>query len=111
MRVVFFGAGASYGSEPSAPVPPLGSDLFDALAKFAPLTWGAVPDPWPARFRADFESAMVGFIDAGGFGAPLQWDMAEFFYRLFSATTASAYVDLLQHLAARMKDLQFVTLN
>jgi hypothetical protein len=111
VRVVFFGAGASFGSEATVRVPPLGTKLFDELARFAPGTWGALPAPWPNRFRSDFEPAMSAFINAGGFGAPLQWDMATYFYTQFTATPSSAYVTLLKLLADTIDRYLFVTLN
>jgi hypothetical protein len=111
MRVMLFGAGASFGSEPSARVPPLGPQLFDELARFAPATWGALPTPWPSRFRSDFEPAMAAFISAGGFGAPLQWDMATYFYTQFTATLSSTYVTLFKVLADTIDQYLFTTLN
>jgi hypothetical protein len=111
VRVVLFGAGASFGSEQAAPVPPLGTQLFDELVRFAPATWGALPDPWPGRFRGNFEPAMAAFINNGGFGAPFQWDMATYFYTQFRATPSSAYVKLLRALAHTIDQYLFVTLN
>jgi hypothetical protein len=111
MRLVFFGAGASFGSEPCALVPPLGAKLFDELVRFAPSSWGRLPVSWQAQFRADFEPAMAAFINAGGFGAPLQWDMAEYFYTQFTATTSSAYCELVRRLSSRIEQYLFVTIN
>lgn len=111
MRVVFFGAGASYGSEPTSKVPPLGAKLFDELARFAPATWGVLPPSWSSQFRADFEPAMALFIQSGGFGAPLQWDMAEYFFSQFSATKSSVYAALIQTLACNIDQYLFATIN
>jgi hypothetical protein len=111
MRVVLFGAGASFGSEPTARVPPLGAKLFDELVSFAPRTWGTLPSPWPAHFRSDFEGGMSSFINGGGFGAPLQWDMATYFFTQFSATSSSTYVKLLSGLAKNIEQYLFTTLN
>ena len=111
MRIVLFGAGASHGSEEHVRVPPLGSHLFDELAAFAPATWGMLSPSWATRFRADFEQAMSDFIASRAFAAPLQWDMAEYFFRLFSATRSRAYVDLLKHMRESVSDLLFATLN
>ncbi len=63
MRVVFLGAGASYGSEPTARVPPLGDKLLEELTLFAPRTWGTLPPEWASKFRTDFEVAMAAFIN------------------------------------------------
>jgi len=111
MRVVFFGAGASYGSEPIARVPPLGDKLFEELTYFAPRTWGALPPEWASQFRTDFEPAMASFIKSGGFGAPLQWDMAEYFFSQFSATKSSVYTVLICNLASNIDQYLFVTIN
>lgn len=111
MRVVFFGAGASYGSEPTLKVPPLGAKLFDELARFAPTTWGALLPAWSSQFRADFEPAMASFIQSGGFGAPLQWDMAEYFFSQFSATKSSVYAALIRALASNIDHYLFATIN
>lgn len=109
MRVVFFGAGASYGSEPTARFPPLGDKLLEELALFAPRTWGALPPEWTSKFRTDFEVAMAAFINSGGFGAPLQWDMAEYFFTQFSATKSSVYTALIRDLARNIDQYLFVT--
>jgi hypothetical protein len=111
VRVVLFGAGASFGSEPTARVPPLGTKLFGELVRFAPATWGALPAPWPSYFRADFEPAMAAFINVGGFGAPLQWDMATYFYTQFTATPSSTYVTLFKVLASTIDEYLFATIN
>jgi hypothetical protein len=111
MRVVFFGAGASYGSELTGNVPPLGTRLFDELVRFAPRTWGTLPPPWPSQFRSDFEPAMGSFIQSGGFGAPLQWDMADYFFTQFVATTSSVYAALIKAIASQIENYLFVTIN
>ena len=112
MKVLLFGAGASFGSELTpVPVPPLGPNLFDALVRFAPRSWGSLLSPWPSQFRADFEAAMSSYISMGSFGAPLQWDMAEYFFTQFAATPSSTYVKLLTALAPRISEYLFVTLN
>jgi hypothetical protein len=110
-KVLLFGAGASFGSQRSVPVPPLSANLFDGLVCFAPRTWGSLPAPWPSQFRADFEAAMSSYIDTGAFGAPLQWDMATYFFTQFAATPSSTYVKLLAALAPRISEYLFVTLN
>lgn len=111
MHLVFFGAGASYGSEAIVKVPPLGKNLFDELAQFAPSTWGVLPPEWSSQFSADFEPAMASFIQSGGFGAPLQWDMAEYFFSQFSVTKSSVYAELIQALSSNIDRYLFVTIN
>ncbi|MCP9831872.1 hypothetical protein KBZ14_06065 [Synechococcus sp. HJ21-Hayes] len=111
MKVILFGAGASFGSELEGRVPPLGEQLFDELAKFAPDTWGSLLPPWPERFRDNFEAAMSSFLIKGDFAAPYQWDMADFFYGEFQVTPTSAYVDLIRGLQQHIKGIAFATLN
>jgi hypothetical protein len=111
MFVIFFGAGASYGSEIEGRVPPLSPWLFDGLVSYAPATWGALPHSWSDKFRKDFESAMASFIKSGNFGAPLQWDMAEYFYSQFTATAASTYLTLLKAIGDKIDQYLFVTIN
>jgi len=111
MRVVFFGAGASHGSESTAKVPPPGAKLFDELIQFAPTTWGTLQTNWSSQFRSDFEIAMASFIQSGAFGAPLQWDMAEYFFSQFSATKSSVYAALIEALSSNIDRYLFVTIN
>lgn len=111
MRVILFGAGASFGSEPTAKVPPLGTKLFYELIQFAPDTWGSLSSNWSTKFHADFESAMAFFIQSGGFGAPLQWDMAEYFFTQFKATKSSVYAELIKALSNNIENYLFSTIN
>jgi hypothetical protein len=111
MKVILFGAGASYGSELESRVPPLGEQLFDELADFAPDTWGSLLPPWPEQFRDNFETAMSSFLSKGIFAGAYQWDMADFFYGKFQATPSSAYVDLINGLQECIKEILFATLN
>jgi hypothetical protein len=61
--VIVFGAGASYGAGHVLPAaPPLGLDLYDALATQYPNVWG--PDShigkmWADKLRRDFERTMA----------------------------------------------------
>jgi hypothetical protein len=111
MHVILFGAGASYGSEPTAQVPPLGIKLFDELIQFAPTTWGTLPTNWSSQFRSDFETAMALFILSGAFAAPLQWDMAEYFFSQFSATKSNVYTALIKALSSNIDRYLFSTIN
>jgi len=60
--VILFGAGASYGAGHVRPqAPPLGADLYDALATQCPKEWGSespLGKMWAAQLRADFERTM-----------------------------------------------------
>ena len=78
-HVVFlFGAGASYGSE-NIPIVPLGADLFDALACFAPNTWGSLPFDTSYTFKHDFEIGMSKTPPK--LYSDMYIDMAKFFFR------------------------------
>ena len=110
MNIVFFGAGASYGSS-NASTPPLGPDLFPALQRHDPSSWGRLATPWPAEFSVDFEKAMATFIAVGLFAAPLQWAMADFFFKKFPIDETNLYIRLLQDIAHSQQDVALVTIN
>lgn len=110
MNILFFGAGASYGSS-NASTPPLGPDLFAALQRHDPNSWGRLAAPWPARFLVDFEEAMAEFIAVGLFAAPLQWAMADFFFKKFLIDDTNLYIRLLQDIARSEQDVALVTIN
>lgn len=110
MNILFFGAGASYGSS-NANTPPLGPNLFPALQRHDPNSWGQLTAPWPAKFSADFEEAMAEFIAVGFFAAPLQWAMADFFFKEFSIDKTNLYIRLLQDIARSEQDVALVTIN
>jgi hypothetical protein len=60
--VILFGAGASYGAGHVLPhPPPLGPNLYDALAAQYPKEWGSeshIGKMWAAQLRDDFERTM-----------------------------------------------------
>ena len=59
-RLVLFGAGASYGSAGIVPVsPPLGKDLYLALRRAFPASWGALSADLSGLFDRHFEKGMV----------------------------------------------------
>jgi len=102
--VFVFGAGASYGAENVLPqAPPLGADLYDALATEYPKQWGVeshLGKKWANHFRTHFELTMyeevmprVPSLDL------LEWHrpMAEFFARY--------------HLAGGQKDMYSVLVS
>ena len=113
-NVILMGAGASYGSEAvGVRVPPLGAGLFDELCAFSGNLWGALPPPYPDRFRVDFEEAFgqlaadspsplsAGFSPTASYPAhltgPLLRKMAEFFLQ-FEPTPDSLYSKLAQRI-------------
>lgn len=98
MRVVLFGAGASYGSD-LAGTPPLGPSLFPALQAFNPPGWGQLPGNLAAIFHVDFEGGMVELAKTNSHAMPvLQRAMAAFFFN-FQPLTSSLYVRLAQRIA------------
>ena len=63
MRVVLFGAGASFGCGDVSPrVPSLGNELFSALRRLY-KSWRGIPDKLGARFEESFE---LGMQEIGG---------------------------------------------
>ena len=60
--VILFGAGASYGAGHVLPqAPPLGADLYDALAALYPKEWGSeshIGKMWATQLRNNFERTM-----------------------------------------------------
>ncbi len=109
-NLILFGAGASFGSEPSG-MPPLGAGLFEALRQFNPGGWGKIVDPLSKVFRADFEAGMVELSKIQPHALPpLQRAMAEFFFR-FEPTDQSLYVELAQRILAKSWTGAVATLN
>jgi hypothetical protein len=91
--LVLFGAGASYGSD-AQDTPPLGPDLFDALARFSPETWGRIPQGEAAAFKRDFEQGMTLYAHSHPAEVDvLQRAMAAFFFR-FRPEESNLYVKL-----------------
>ena len=60
-KMIFFGAGASFGSEFINKTPPIGEDLFEALAIYDKNGWGSIPNELVKDFIPDFESGMVKY--------------------------------------------------
>ncbi len=101
LRLILFGAGASYGCENAIPYcPPLGQDLFDDLCKLYPKAWGEVPKEKRGKFVPNFEPGMKELWDSGWHGtAVLMRCMADYFAR-FRPLDGNAYARLLEHLSA-----------
>jgi len=81
MKAILFGAGASHGAGDTLPVsPPLGRDLFPALARLFRGSWGQIPGEAAALFADDFEAGMAVVIEKYGLAVgPLMQKMAIFF--------------------------------
>ena len=114
MRLILFGAGASYGCELASPYcPPLGAQLFDDLQKQYPNFWGKLPDSWGPKFTPNFEPGMKELWDSTSHDAPVFMRcMADYFAR-FRPLPGSAYHRLLEHLNAQgaLRGTYFSTLN
>ena len=113
MQVLFLGAGASYGSEPSGrDVPPLGDALFKELQAFDPHGWGGLPGDLAALFADDFERGMTELSTVyPGSIVDLQRAMAGYFYRFEGPSTDNLYRQLARKMKARSWRGTVVTLN
>jgi hypothetical protein len=93
--VFLFGAGASYGSD-GVGRPPLGADLFAALATFNPLGWGTITGDLAASFQRDFEAAFAT-VQPHAYG-PLLRVMGGYFFH-FTSRPTNLYFALAQRIA------------
>jgi hypothetical protein len=108
--VVLFGAGASAGSD-YAGTPPLGAELFDALRRFNPPGWGAIPEDLAARFRRDFERGMEALSNTNPHAMPpLQRAMAAFFFN-YGPQRSNLYLSLAFRLRSAAEPIALCTLN
>lgn len=112
MRIVLFGAGASYGCGGVAPAPPpIGGSLFPALRRLY-ANWRSIPREIATLFERHFETGMAEVIEKHGFAVgPLMQEMARFF-AIFHIQNQSQnlYVELLKR-AHRRSDIIWSTLN
>ena len=112
-NLILFGAGASFGSDESQHVPPLGTDLFDALVGFSPATWGKVSQTEAADFRCDFEEGMKEYAEShssDGTVDKLQLAMAGYFFT-FLPTQSSLYLCLARRIQASNWNGALTSLN
>lgn len=112
MYVVLFGAGASYGSDNSN-VPSLGNNLMDALAQFAPNSWGALPQKYKDQCKKDFEQGVLLLSQEQPFMLPrLQRAMAAYFFK-FALGVNSLYLKFANRIKRSNWNLKghLVTLN
>jgi hypothetical protein len=111
MNIFLFGAGASYGSGQVDPCPPpLGGDLYMALKRIFPTTWGNFDSTLQSTFKSNFENGMAKLIETNSHViAPLMQQMAIFFARFgLSPTNDNLYKDLVTKL--KLKKLLSKTL-
>ncbi|MFN3534850.1 MAG: hypothetical protein ACK4WB_05610, partial [Desulfatiglandales bacterium] len=93
MKLILFGAGASYGSS-KGKVPPLGAALFSELRRFDKDGWGALPSEIASKFEEDFELGMERLSQTRPHSMPiLQRAMAKYFVQ-FTLREDSLYLQL-----------------
>ncbi len=113
--VVLFGAGASFGAGGILPeAPPLGQNLYEALSRLYPGTWGLLPAEIQAAFHADFETGMQLVYEKLGVAiSQLMRDMAIYFVQFRSANGNSLYDRLITTASGDgyLHSLAFATLN
>lgn len=97
-RIVLLGAGASFGSIDASPsTPPLGGQLFDALASRGGLA-ATLPDNLKSTFRANFEAGMAAFYEyADGDVMRFQRELAHYL-ATFAPGPNNIYVRLIREL-------------
>jgi len=111
-NMIFFGAGASFGSDAQG-TPPLGSALFNALADIHPKTWGEISASEADAFRRDFEIGMDKYVEAhprDGTVDRLQRAMASYFFE-FQPRDSSLYLRLAKRIRACEWNGALVSLN
>jgi len=110
--LLLLGAGASFGSETDTKiVPPLASNLFDALLEFAPDVIGDTSEGLRKIFRQDFEKGVLALAEASpGLLAPMQRVMGAFFFR-YGPSSNSLYVRLAHEIKASAWNGAIATLN
>lgn len=103
MIIFLFGAGASYGSGKVNPCPPpLGSNLYEALKKIYPTTWGSFELNLQSKFINNFEDGMAELISGNShIIAPLMQRMAIFFSRFGLDSVDNRYRNLFRELVKR----------
>jgi hypothetical protein len=98
--VFLFGAGASYGAGGILPErPPVGAQLFSALRRFFPGSWGSLPAELSLAFEQNFEVGMqVVYNDHGAAIPQLMRDMAIYFIQFRPYEKFSLYSRLIEDL-------------
>lgn len=106
-----FGAGASFGSGPCSPAPPpLGSQLFPALAAQGGVA-SRVPKDLALLFAKDFEAGMDRFwAESNTQASALLREMAKYFVQ-FEPLPGNCYEQLLEILGGTRKKVVLATIN
>jgi hypothetical protein len=117
--LLVFGAGASYGSQASGEVPPLGSGLLPELRKANPDLWGQLTDEEQELFAENFEVGMNSLLRKEGEGGKgevphlvgmYQRALAAYLFS-FYPTLDSLYVRLARRIAQTNWSGAIATLN
>ena len=116
MNVILFGAGASWGGGDIIPEhPPLGSEVYNELARCYPRSWGAFPPTISQTFKDNFEAGMQVLWDKHSQVIPeLMQQMALYFIQFRPrAPGTTLYCALINEIKrhGRTHDILLSTLN
>ena len=114
MKVILFGAGASYGSEHVFPnPPPLGGQLFNVLRRDSPLDWGTITGSLRDEFEVSFERGMGALLASGSHALPVLMQRLAIFFAQFRPVQSNTYAELVEKLAAtgKLSEIAFASLN
>ncbi|MCX7637784.1 MAG: hypothetical protein N2044_08075 [Cyclobacteriaceae bacterium] len=90
MIVFLFGAGASFGSGQVDPCPPpLGNDLYSALKRIYPVTWGSFDSTLQSKFTDNFENGMAYLIEKNSHAIPILMQQMAIFFSRFALTPSN----------------------
>ncbi|MBN1632140.1 MAG: hypothetical protein JW990_20475 [Thermoleophilia bacterium] len=110
MILLFFGAGASFGSDTTG-TPPLGDDLFAALQQFNPQGWGRLSPTAASAFAGDFEAGVVDLSQTNPHALPpLQRAMAAYFYG-FTPSPDNVFIGLANRISSVHRNVAICTIN
>ena|GEM_PF-1095690 len=113
--VFLFGAGASYGAGDIVPEsPPLGSQLYKALAAIYPNSWGIFPGEIKQKFEENFELGMAVIYEQYSMSiAELMQELAVYLIQFRPYSGASLYCRLVRTLQTNnlIEHVLFSTLN
>ncbi|WP_407226332.1 SIR2 family protein [Enterobacter roggenkampii] len=110
MISLLFGAGASFGSELSENVPPLGNNLFDKLVEIGGAFFELQEDI-KKEFQANgFEKGMLSIPNDSRVINPLQKEMAKYLSS-FKPSNENAYLRLFRSLREYTRHVNIITLN
>lgn len=108
MKLLIFGAGASFGCQ-SEPCPSIAGSLFAELREHYPDTWGSLPTDLSAAHNHDFEAMMATILETffkGNRAWRLNSQMGEYFLK-FNPSDKNLYREILKDL----KETSICSLN